>query len=106
MPWSKTVALEAHCECAGAGMLPESRGSMLMPGVSSPIVPGHEMVGTIAAVGPREKKWKVGDRVGGAWHGGHDGIDSLTTRKERQQLTTIIRDLQGLQSRLIPDVRK
>lgn len=20
-----------------------------------------------------EKKWKVGDRVGGAWHGGHDG---------------------------------
>ncbi|KAK7547340.1 chaperonin 10-like protein [Phyllosticta citricarpa] len=39
-----------------------------------PRIPGHEIVGTIVAVGPGEKKWKVGDRVGGAWHGGHDGI--------------------------------
>ncbi|KAI4091266.1 MAG: hypothetical protein L6R37_007769 [Teloschistes peruensis] len=29
-----------------------------------PIVPGHEMIGDVMAVGPREKKWKVGDRVG------------------------------------------
>ena len=33
---------------------------------------GHEFVGTVAAVPPSEKKWKVGDKVGGAWHGGHD----------------------------------
>jgi len=39
----------------------------------SPRIPGHEVVGTVVAVGPEEKKWKVGDRVGGAWHGGHDG---------------------------------
>ena len=25
-------------------------------------------------IGDHEKKWKVGDRVGGAWHGGHDGV--------------------------------
>lgn len=34
---------------------------------------GHEFVGDVAAVPASEKKWKVGDRVGGAWHGGHDG---------------------------------
>ncbi|KAK3111467.1 hypothetical protein LTR53_013254 [Teratosphaeriaceae sp. CCFEE 6253] len=33
---------------------------------------GHEYVGTVVAVPPSEKKWQVGDRVGGAWHGGHD----------------------------------
>ncbi|KAF2723638.1 GroES-like protein [Polychaeton citri CBS 116435] len=34
---------------------------------------GHEYVGTVAAVPSSEKHWKIGDRVGGAWHGGHDG---------------------------------
>jgi len=38
------------------------------------LIPGHEVIGTIVAVGPGEKKWKEGDRVGGPWHGGHDGI--------------------------------
>ncbi|KAF4305772.1 putative alcohol dehydrogenase [Botryosphaeria dothidea] len=40
----------------------------------TPIVPGHEVIGDIVALGPDEKKWKIGDRVGGPWHGGHDGI--------------------------------
>jgi D-arabinose 1-dehydrogenase-like Zn-dependent alcohol dehydrogenase len=35
-----------------------------------PIVPGHETIGDIVAVGEGEKKWKVGTRVGGGWHGG------------------------------------
>ena len=39
----------------------------------SPRIPGHETVGDVVAVGPGEKKWKVGDRVGAPWHGGHDG---------------------------------
>lgn len=34
---------------------------------------GHEFIGDVVAVPSSEKKWKVGDRVGGAWHGGHDG---------------------------------
>lgn len=34
---------------------------------------GHEFVGNVVAIPPSEKRWKVGDRVGGAWHGGHDG---------------------------------
>lgn len=41
--------------------------------LGSPRIPGHEMIGNVAAVPPTEKNWKVGDRVGGPWHGGHDG---------------------------------
>lgn len=44
-----------------------------MFGQRSPIVPGHEIIGHVAAVGDDESAWKVGDRIGGAWHGGHDG---------------------------------
>ncbi|KAL9611866.1 MAG: hypothetical protein Q9167_003520 [Letrouitia subvulpina] len=39
----------------------------------SPIVPGHEIIGFVGAVGDDSLGWQVGDRVGGAWHGGHDG---------------------------------
>lgn len=36
-----------------------------------PRIPGHEIVGDVAAVPASEKIWKVGDRVGAGWHGGH-----------------------------------
>jgi len=43
-------------------------------GNSFPIILGHEVIGHVVAVGDGEKgPWTVGDRVGGAWHGGHDG---------------------------------
>jgi D-arabinose 1-dehydrogenase-like Zn-dependent alcohol dehydrogenase len=35
-----------------------------------PRVPGHETVGDVVAVGDGVKNVKVGERVGGAWHGG------------------------------------
>ncbi|KAF2643815.1 alcohol dehydrogenase [Massarina eburnea CBS 473.64] len=38
-----------------------------------PRTPGHEIIGTVVAVGEGEKKWEVGAKVGGGWHGGHDG---------------------------------
>ncbi|CVL03487.1 related to ADH2-alcohol dehydrogenase II [Fusarium proliferatum] len=38
-----------------------------------PRVPGHELVGDVVAVGDGVANFKVGERVGGAWHGGHDG---------------------------------
>ena len=41
-----------------------------------PMIPGHEVIGKVVAVGDEGKGegvWKIGDRVGGAWHGGHDG---------------------------------
>lgn len=41
------------------------------PGLSLPRVPGHEIAGRIDAVGERVTAWKVGDRAGVGWHGGH-----------------------------------
>ncbi|KAI9888504.1 MAG: hypothetical protein M1814_006866 [Vezdaea aestivalis] len=45
-----------------------------------PRVPGHEAVGDVVAVGEGESKWKVGDRVGAPWHGGHEGRCKSCTR--------------------------
>ena len=36
----------------------------LPPATSYPLVPGHEIVGIVAAVGPQVTKFKVGDRAG------------------------------------------
>ncbi|KAF2865451.1 alcohol dehydrogenase [Massariosphaeria phaeospora] len=50
------------------------------PMASFPIIPGHEVIGTVVAVGAGEKKWKVDDKVGGAWHGGHDAACKACNR--------------------------
>jgi propanol-preferring alcohol dehydrogenase len=41
------------------------------PGTTYPRIPGHEVVGTIERLGSKEATWKVGQRVGVGWHGGH-----------------------------------
>lgn len=41
--------------------------------VTYPRAPGHEIAGSIDAVGDGVVGWKAGDRVGVGWHGGHDG---------------------------------
>jgi len=38
-----------------------------------PLIPGHEIVGTVVALGDGVTRIKEGDLIGGAWHGGHDG---------------------------------
>jgi D-arabinose 1-dehydrogenase-like Zn-dependent alcohol dehydrogenase len=43
------------------------------PRISYPRIPGHEIAGTIDALGPATSGWKAGERVGVGWHGGHDG---------------------------------
>src|SRR5437773_9072061 len=43
------------------------------PGVQYPRVPGHEVVGSIDAVGPEVTGWRPGQRVGVGWHGGQCG---------------------------------
>ena len=43
------------------------------PGVSHPLVPGHEIAGEIAALGDGVKGWEVGQRVGVGWFGGNCG---------------------------------
>jgi D-arabinose 1-dehydrogenase-like Zn-dependent alcohol dehydrogenase len=44
------------------------------PGISYPIVPGHEIVGLVDATGAGVAQWRVGQRVGIGWYGGHDRI--------------------------------
>ncbi|HME73823.1 MAG TPA: alcohol dehydrogenase [Myxococcota bacterium] len=44
------------------------------PGMVYPRSPGHEIAGVIDAVGDGAEPWKVGDRVGIGWFGGHCGI--------------------------------
>lgn len=41
------------------------------PGIQYPRVPGHEIAGVIDALGEDSGDWKVGQRVGIGWHGGH-----------------------------------
>ena len=41
------------------------------PSSSCRSIPGHEVIGTVVSLGPGSKRWKVGDRVGRGWAGGH-----------------------------------
>ena len=41
------------------------------PGIVLPRIPGHEIAGRVDAIGAEVTAWKVGDRVGVGWHGGH-----------------------------------
>ena len=43
------------------------------PDPSRPVVPGHEIVGVVDAVGPEVTAWQVGERVGLGFLGGHCG---------------------------------
>ncbi len=44
-----------------------------MPGIEYPRVPGHEIAGTIDAVGDDVTPWEAGQRVGVGWFGGNCG---------------------------------
>ena len=43
----------------------------LFPGIQYPRIPGHEVAGVIDAIGPDVPIYRVGQRVGLGWHGGH-----------------------------------
>ena len=43
------------------------------PGMTHPLVPGHEIAGVIAALGEGVRGWEVGQRVGVGWFGGNCG---------------------------------
>src|SRR5262249_43418707 len=43
------------------------------PGIQYPRAPGHEIAGTIDAIGSGVAGWTRGQRVGVGWHGGHCG---------------------------------
>ena len=41
--------------------------------ITYPRVPGHEVVGLVDAIGEGVSEWRVGQRVGLGWYGGHCG---------------------------------
>jgi D-arabinose 1-dehydrogenase-like Zn-dependent alcohol dehydrogenase len=43
------------------------------PGVTYPLIPGHEVAGVIDALGDGVRGWEVGQRVGVGWFGGNCG---------------------------------
>lgn len=43
------------------------------PGLALPRVTGHEVAGVVDALGEGVSTFRVGDKVGVGWHGGHDG---------------------------------
>ncbi|KAJ3554970.1 hypothetical protein NM688_g2828 [Phlebia brevispora] len=59
-----------------------------------PRVPGHEVVGDIVAVHPDETNYKVGERVGSGWHGGHCG--TCAACKTGDYLTCEHEDVNGV----------
>jgi len=50
-----------------------------------PVIPGHQVVGVVAAVGRRVEGWTVGERAGVAWLGGACG-DCAACRAGRENL--------------------
>jgi D-arabinose 1-dehydrogenase-like Zn-dependent alcohol dehydrogenase len=44
------------------------------PGIRYPVVPGHEVVGLVDALGEGVTGWRAGQRVGVGWYGGHCGV--------------------------------
>jgi D-arabinose 1-dehydrogenase-like Zn-dependent alcohol dehydrogenase len=61
------IKVEACGICHGDSLAKEGH----MPGIKYPIIPGHEVVGTIDKMGPLVTTWNIGQRVGVGWHGGH-----------------------------------
>ncbi len=53
-----------------------------LPPVKSPLIPGHQVVGTIEKLGAQAKRFPVGKRVGIAWLHKTDGICAYCHRGE------------------------
>ncbi|MCI0586746.1 MAG: alcohol dehydrogenase [Planctomycetes bacterium] len=68
-PGSVRVRVEACGICHSDSFVKEGT----FPGVEHPRIPGHEVAGTIDAVGAGVAGWKRGDAVGVGWYAGHCG---------------------------------
>jgi len=60
------VKVEACGVCRGDAIVKEGT----FPGLAYPRIPGHEVVGTIAALGAAVDGWSIGQKVGIGWRGG------------------------------------
>jgi D-arabinose 1-dehydrogenase-like Zn-dependent alcohol dehydrogenase len=68
-PEEVRIRVEACGVCHSDTVIVDGR----MPGLSYPRVPGHEVIGTIEALGEAVKGWQLGSRVGVGWSPGACG---------------------------------
>lgn len=66
-PGHVRIRVQACGVCHSDSLTKEGR----WPGIQFPRTPGHEVAGILDAVGPDVPVFKVGQRVGLGWHGGH-----------------------------------
>jgi len=66
-PGEVRIQVEACGVCHSEMMVKEGH----WPGLQYPRIPGHEIAGRIDALGAGVSDWRVGQRVGVGWHGGH-----------------------------------
>ncbi len=71
VPEPKTGEVRVKVEACGVCHSDSVTVERLFPFVTYPRVPGHEIVGKVDAVGEGVPQWKVGQRVGIGWYGGH-----------------------------------
>lgn len=80
-----------------------------VPGIQYPRVPGHEVIGTVAAIGDYVRGWHLGDRAGVGWFGGSCGYCARCRRgnafacENIQAVTGLTRD-GGYATHLVADV--
>ncbi|VUC37216.1 unnamed protein product [Clonostachys rosea] len=72
MPQDHQVLIKVEC-CGLCHTDLSTQAGHLGSKVSWPTIPGHEIVGSVVAIGQGVTQFVAGDRVGGTWHGGHDG---------------------------------
>ncbi len=60
-----------------------------MPGIAYPRVPGHEVIGTVEAVGSGVEGWTLGERAGVGWFGGSCGHCARCRRGDEFACETI-----------------
>jgi D-arabinose 1-dehydrogenase-like Zn-dependent alcohol dehydrogenase len=66
-PAQVRIKVEACGICHSDSLVKEGH----WPGLQYPRVPGHEISGRVDGLGTGVTQWKVGQRVGVGWHGGH-----------------------------------
>ncbi|KAL4246200.1 hypothetical protein ABKN59_009293 [Abortiporus biennis] len=74
VPWKDPQPGQVVVKVLACGICGSDEGvkSQLFQG-GLPRVPGHEIIGEIVTIHPSETNWKIGQRVGGGWHGSHCG---------------------------------
>jgi D-arabinose 1-dehydrogenase-like Zn-dependent alcohol dehydrogenase len=73
MPEPARGEVRVHVEACGVCHSDSFTVEGLFPGIAYPRIPGHEIAGVIDALGPDVVGWRVGQRVGVGWYGGHCG---------------------------------